>query len=351
MGLALLVAAAVVAFTVRGIYKTGAARVAAHGIHNLVYRWLTGHPWHGKPVTDAGWFRPGRRALTVTGHAPRFHFRPRWQRTVMRSGSTLLLAAILWSWFINQRVTQWVVLCICIVFTVYGGWRAYRAWHGRKHRRTWVEPLHVVCAPLVGIPVANPPRSWLAIEPDRSKAVLSLPPGTDFSDPKAQEQLARAVTAKLGLEAPDVSWRLGGPEPTLTVRRSEPPPDKVLLADVRKYIDEAGTEVLVLGLGKGSGNAVTISLHGDSPHVGLSMGSGGGKSATAAVLPRADALQGRDRPGAGPQAHQPRVGAGPAERRLRPRRRRSCTTRCCGWPPRWTGATGSPTWPPTSRAT
>lgn len=271
------------AFAAHGVYKGATARLNQHGIHTLTWRFLTGHPWHGKPVTDAGWVRPGRKALTRTGHAPRFHYRPRWQRTVMRTGGTLAVLSIVYGFLVDAAAAILALQAAGGAAAAWCCWRAYRALKRRAHRRAWVEPLHAVCAPLVGIPVANPPRTWLAIEPDRSKAVLALPAGRDFSDPKAQEQLARAASAKLGLEAPDVSWRLGGPEPTLTIRRSEPPPDKVLLADIRREIDESGDEVLVLGLGKG-GKPVTVSLAGDSPHLGLSMGSGGGKSVTARLI-------------------------------------------------------------------
>lgn len=276
----LWVLAALALISIYGVVGVITGRIERHGFLVLAWRFLTGHPWHGKELTDAGWLRPGRRALTRTGHASRFHHRPRWQRTMIRSGSVLGIVLALYGMVASWGVTMLALQAAAAAALAYGSWRAWRAWHGRKHRRTWVDPLHVVCAPLVGIPVANSPKSWLAIEPDRSKAVLSLPPGRDFSDPKTQEQITRAAAAKLGIEAPDFSWRLGGPEPTLTIRRSEPPPDKVTLADIRAAIDDAGLDVLVCGLGKGR-KPVTISLHGDSPHVGLTMGSGGGKSVTA----------------------------------------------------------------------
>src|SRR5262249_62420566 len=50
------------------------------------WRFLTGHPLHGHHITDAGWFRPGQRALTPTGHATRWQHLPRIQRTAHRTG-------------------------------------------------------------------------------------------------------------------------------------------------------------------------------------------------------------------------------------------------------------------------
>jgi hypothetical protein len=90
-------------------------------------------------------------------------------------------------------------------------------------------------------------------------------------------------TTKLGLEAPDAHWNLQGPEPWFELVPSQPPPLRVTLADVRAVLDEVKPDDLVWGLGKKSAT-VKSSLSGDSPHVGLSMGSGAGKSVTARAL-------------------------------------------------------------------
>jgi len=275
----LLIVGAVVLFAVTGILHHGQMRLNKHGIHALTWRWLTGHPWHGQAVTDAGWLRPGQKALTQTGYAPRFHFRPRWQRTLMRTGTTLAFILTAYGLVFNAALTIDFLLAAIGVAVVLGCWRAWLRWQRQKHRRTWVEPVHAIVAPMVGIPVANKPSSWLAITPDRSKAVFQLPPGHDFSEPKEQERIVRAASRTLGIEAPDPKWALAGPEPTLTIVPVQPPPDEVLLPAIRAALDEVGADTLVVGLGR-DGKPVTISLHGDSPHVGLTMGAGGGKSAT-----------------------------------------------------------------------
>jgi hypothetical protein len=166
---------------------------------------------------------------------------------------------------------------------VLGCWRGWVRWQGRKHRRAWVEPVHAIVAPMVGIPLANPPKSWLQVEQDRSRAVFALPPGRDFTDPKDQEKIVRAASRTLGISAPDPMWALAGPEPTLTIREIPPPPDEVLLEHVQQIPFDAAPDELVIGLGR-DGSLVTISLDGDSPHIGLSMGSGGGKSVTCGLI-------------------------------------------------------------------
>jgi hypothetical protein len=57
----------------------------------------------------------------------------------------------------------------------------------------------------------------------------------------------------------------------------------VRLADIREAIIKAGPDELVLGIGK-RGRAVTVDLHADSPHLALSVGSGGGKTRTARLI-------------------------------------------------------------------
>ena len=276
----LLILGGVVLFALTGILHHGQLRLNKHGIHALTWRFLTGHPWHGQAITDAGWLRPGVKALTRTGYAPRFHFRPRWQRTLMRAGGTLAFILICYGLMVNMQMTIDFLLAAIGILVILGCWRAWLRWRRRKHRRAWVEPVHAIVAPMVGIPVANPPKSWLAIEQDRSRAVFQLPPGTDFSDPKLQEKIVRAASRTLGIEAPDPKWALAGPEPTLTIVPTQPPPDEVLLPAIKEWFDKIGPDDLVVGLGR-DGTPVILSLHGDSPHIGLTMGSGAGKSVTA----------------------------------------------------------------------
>jgi hypothetical protein len=112
--------------------------------------------------------------------------------------------------------------------------------------------------------------------------VAQLPPGWPADD-KDKNRLAAILTAKLGMEATDAEWRMAGPKPTLTLTVTQPPPARVSLADIRPVIDRARADELVWGLGKRAA-PVTTSLSGDSPHIGLSMGSGAGKSVTARAL-------------------------------------------------------------------
>jgi hypothetical protein len=278
----LMIAAAIL--VIAGVIREAHGRMNAHGLLKLAWRWHTGQPWHGKPLTDAGWLRPAtdKRAATVTGHAARFHYLPRWKRTVRRTGRSVAAAVLAVLWYTHPAEGLAAASLTAALLAGYASWRSWRRWESRAHRRTWLEPLHLVAAPMVGIPVAAPAGSWLEVEPDRSRAAAALPPGYN-PDAKERDRLALTFAAKLGIEAPEVRWQLAGPAPRLELTASQPPPAKVVLGSVREALEAARPDELVWGLGK-KGVVVKTSLSGDSPHVGLSMGSGAGKSVTARTL-------------------------------------------------------------------
>jgi hypothetical protein len=176
-GLLLLLAVIVILFAV-GVCGVIRARIKAHGILVLTWRFLTGHPWHGKPVTDAGWLRPGTKALTRTGHASRFHHRPRLHRTAMRTGSCLAIFLLLYGMAEDPALTSRVFLVTLAALILLAAVRAVVAVRGRSHRRKWVDPLHVALAQLLNIPLPNKPGSWLTIDRDRGRPSWRCRPGS-----------------------------------------------------------------------------------------------------------------------------------------------------------------------------
>jgi hypothetical protein len=268
-----------------GIIARIGEAIKSHGILTLAWRYLSGHTWHGGHLTDAGWFTPasGKPARTNTGRAPRFYYLPRIRRAARRTGRVAVAVFLVLAWI---SWPSWLALAITVLAlggaAAWAGWRGWARWAERKHHNTWVKPLHLVAAHQVGLPPAADPRSWLSVEPDRSRVLAELPqgfnPGKDDKD-----RLVQTFVSKLGIESPEVRWMLAGPKPRLELLASVPPPPKVLLADVRARLDTIKPDELIWGIGKRSA-LVATSLSGDSPHIGLSMGSGAGKSVTARSL-------------------------------------------------------------------
>jgi hypothetical protein len=162
----------------------------------------------------------------------------------------------------------------------FGGWRAHRAWQRRAWRRSWLYPPHKTVAPMLNLPLAINPESYLRLALDRSRVTLELPPG--FGSTRDMERLEQAVSATLAIEAPDAEWDRSGARPYVTFTSSRTPA-RVRLADIGDAIAKAGPDELVLGIGK-RGQPVTVDLHAGRPHLALSVGSGGGKTRTARLI-------------------------------------------------------------------
>ena len=277
-------------------WKTGAAIRASWFIMRLWW-WLSGEAHHGKPVTNAGLFRRGEGpALTRTGHAHRWWYRPRWQRAAHRTGGTLGFITVIWGLLADLWLTLWLLGAALLAVMVFSSWRVRLRLAQREQERTWLLPLHLAAHELAGIPRAVRASSWIKPELDESGAVrkvtLELPPGWQ-ADPKDEQKLITMASAKLSIEAPEPTWRRAGQTPMLILTHSEPPPDYVKYGEdelgemLAQAVARAASHELVVGLGKperggGRPRIVKASLKLDSPHFAINMGTGGGKSNLAA---------------------------------------------------------------------
>jgi hypothetical protein len=259
-----------------------------------IWRWLSGEAHHGKPITDAGWFRHGQRAMTPTGHARRWWHRPRWQRAAIRTGATLAAVAVLWGRLAYPQVTDWLVLAAAVAAAVLLGRRGWRRLTTREQQKTWLYPLHLAARDRVGIEGAKRAEDWITVELDAAGAVkraqLALPQGYP-ADAKDKQWLVGTASAKLGIEAAEPSWRLAGPAPLLTLTQSAPPPGHVKAADLLPELASCKDGELILGVGK-NGELVKVNMDTETPHAAISMGTGAGKSNLAGWLLLQMLLQG-----------------------------------------------------------
>ena len=242
----------------------------------LAWRWLSGHTLDGRYRTNATWTR---RATATLHPIPvvRWHHLPRLYRAGIRTGSTIILLGVLYGLITARTVTLAVLAALALAGLLAAAWRAWHQARRWRHHRRYILPLRRALTPALSGP---PPR--LAIEPDRSKVKIWLPEEFTGSD-REREEVTRAVTAKVAIEAPDTEWnlnRLDGRKPHVVFMKSQPPPASVRPADIMAAIESAAEHEVVMGLGK-KDQVTGISVDNDSPHVGLSMGSGDGKSVTA----------------------------------------------------------------------
>ena len=157
-----------------------------------------------------------------------------------------------------------------------------------------------------------------------------------------------AVATRTGIEDPEVTWKLEGRSRVATFTHSDPPPSVVTWQEVAPTVEGLQPDELLIGLGK-KRELVTVSLKDDSPQFLISMGTGAGKSTTAAfwivqALMRGDIVLILD-----PKQHQPPVGIQGHGRRVRRSSPTSptcaasptCTTPWRGSVTNWTAVTGS----------
>src|SRR6185437_6119403 len=128
---------------------------------------------------------------------------------------------------------------MALVLGPLAGWqalRAVRAWLAHRHFRDSYRPLHTALAPVLDIPDATPPRSWLEVPHDYGRRpdaeIVVYPPEGFTASERARDDVTRAVTAKLGIEAPESSWELDKRPPRIVFRKSVPPPAKVTARDI-----------------------------------------------------------------------------------------------------------------------
>jgi len=199
---------------------------------------------------------------------------PRLYRALVRDGTVAAGCTAAWGLAVHPAATVAILGAIIFASGAWMSWWLYCKLRHFRHHWRYVRPLRrKLTRQLQGAP----PR--LAIEPDRSKVTIGLPPELTFT-PRDWELLELAVTATTGLESPERHPELQGPRPYVIYSRSEPPPANVTLAAVRGAAIDAAEHEIIMGLGK-KDQVTAISIDNDSPHVGLSMGSGDGKSVTA----------------------------------------------------------------------
>lgn len=248
-----------------------------HGVWPLLWRWFSGHPLDGQLRTNASWLHPATEVFHPTGHAVRWHHLPRLYRAGIRTGLTLGTVAAAELAAVQPVAALGALTALAAFAALFGGWRGYQAARFWKHNRLYVAPLRFALTVAMDVP---PPSLHVAL--DRAEVTVGLPREFTGGD-RGKEAVTRAVTSKLGIEAPDPDWHLHGRKPQVTFTKPQPPPARVTFADILPAIEAAEPHELVMGLGKRS-RPVSVSVDGDSPHLGLSMGSGDGKSVTARLI-------------------------------------------------------------------
>lgn len=253
-------------------------------------RWVSGRPLDGVPRSNSTFTKRGDKSMLAhRDHPSRWMSLPGWQRAAWRTGIALpTLANPVGLWF-APVATYAADASLTAGITAWGAWRVRRALETRTINKRWIKPLHYALCAEIGYGVSMRPADYLTIPRDlwsSSEAEMIVRFPREFSgSPQVKKSVERIVGEKLALSDIEPSWRLAGEAPYMIVRQAPRPPDKVPLGssldDGRVVLDilaGAPDSAPVMGVGH-KGKIIAVDLDSDSPHVLLSISSGGGKSA------------------------------------------------------------------------
>lgn len=245
-----------------------------------VFRFISGRPMNGKRKTDATFFRSGSVKFTDSDRAGRWSYLPEWKRAAIRVGTAAVLLGLSVGYVVAPFAT-FIAMCVLIIGgATFVGYRVYRVIQRMRVNRTVIRPLYRALEPR-GIQRIE----WICIPSDyatNEKAEVTVRlPDTFLGDAEQRKLIYGVVQRKIGGEW-DPHWTDVG-RPSLRLTHAPVPPGKVLFADVLDTIRRLEEGRVLLGLGS-RGESVIIDFNAETPHVALSIGTGGGKSATLCLL-------------------------------------------------------------------
>ena len=251
----------------------------------VLARFVLGWPLDGYRHADSTWTEPATKSLLHGGGDPGW-----WNGLPLRTRALIRLGVLagavlecLCLWLAGWRVTVLLDAAAVLAGTWHAGRFTAGWWRGRRHDREVTRPLARSLAGPLGLE-SRAPSTWVHIPP----ALLATDDREVFGRIDLPDQVAaetgtrRIVEDAIRHKLPgdlETTFRLSGSTPHVIIRHRPSPPARVSLDDIRAAIDAAPEHELVLGLGAGR-TPVRVSLLDDSPHIGVSMASGAGKSAT-----------------------------------------------------------------------
>lgn len=260
----------------------------------LVYAWrfISGKPLDGVRRSNSTFLRPGTRAIGQSwrDRPSRWMALPGWKRAAWRLGVTVPTVGNAVGVLVAPVPTFVADGTLTAALVTWGTYKVRRKVAARKHTKTWVSPLHKALCESLGIDPDADPSDYLDVptdlhdNPDQTVRVM-LPDRFD-GDPIVKTRLAQIVKTKLALEDAKVSWHLSGERPYMEVKQAPKPPEKLTWESAVPLMEKAAESAPLIGLGK-RGKTIAVDLDSDSPHILLSMSTGGGKS----VFGRAMAAQ------------------------------------------------------------
>lgn len=253
-----------------------------HTLARIVVRFFAGWPLDGERRTDSTFLRKARRDLTPHQRASRWHHRPGWHRSAWRTGALAVALGSAYGYVKYRTALETGAIIAATLGITFEVWYLRRKFRLRKHMKHTVTPLYQTAAVIVGHPPNDNPKQYLNVPAayrKMSKPVITFefPPNWEGGI-NEQKRLHALFERRLGGDWKP-AWYHHVYPPRVEFTPAPAPPDKVLLPDILPELEKNRAGTLVLGYGT-SRSLITVNLDSESPHVALSMGTGGGKTST-----------------------------------------------------------------------
>jgi hypothetical protein len=261
--------------------------------HVYAWRFVAGHHMSGARHTNYTFRYRATRDLTNHGRASKWAHRAGYERASIRIGATAITLAILYGYFTNRAITEDTLAGAFAGLIIGLSIRGKYAFANHKHHKRVVRPLYQT---ITQITAMNTIPSDIHAYGANHKRVLTVP--RNYRDEKARIRLMvpqtwEANPALIKRIADLIERRLGGDwdahpnlhqyPPFIEFAPSPSPPKSLSFKEMRAVLDSGKPNEIIIG--KGTHNrTVTIELDAESPHVAISMGTGGGKSALLRVI-------------------------------------------------------------------
>lgn len=250
-----------------------------------LWRFTTGLPMDGVRRTNHTFLHRASHDLTDHKHASHWSHRAGWERSAYRLTASVLTLVIVYGYLTARTLTTDCVLAALASLTAYGIVRMRMLIASARHHRRLVRPLWETMNMVISANAVHPYAHG-----DDHKRYIRLP--RNYRDPKTRVRLTVPPTwkpshADVKSLTALVSQRLGGEwdalprysavPPVIEFFPSPAPPGSLTFAEIKSVLDAGKPSEIVIGMGTHE-RVITIDLDSESPHVALSMGTGGGKS-------------------------------------------------------------------------
>lgn len=240
----------------------------------------------GSRKTNSTFFRRGTKVIDISGRASKWAMLAGWERATYRLGGGIALITFLDLKAHHPLLLRAIGIGIVTIVVTVAVFFGRIQMHKRHINRGVIGPIHKTLAPMVGQYAYVAPTHWIEVADDyatnpSTRVVIHLP--EEFPATAEQRKIIPPiVAAKLGGEW-DSEFNLKGRNPKLIMRPAPTPPDSVRLPQLADAMTNAPEYAPILGIGS-HGKIISADLNSDSPHIALSMGSGGGKSTAVRAL-------------------------------------------------------------------